>query len=250
MEVNRDRVGDLIAGAQRAHTRLEDSLSDLSDAAVREPSLLPSWTRGHVLTHVARNADSHARLLEAAVNGQRVEQYVGGAEGRAADIEAGAFRELSALVSDVTSSAQRLADLWLAVADDVWERTVHTTLGTRAAFRLVWARWREVEIHHVDLDCGYRPSHWPEDFTQLMFKDLARRLEPRLPGNISLDIEASDQAIGWSAKKGAPRTHVTVRGSAPSLVAWLLGRTVIAHDIEALDPEGQPIPLPTIDPWA
>ena len=28
----------------------------LTDADPREPSLLPGWTRGHVLTHLARNA--------------------------------------------------------------------------------------------------------------------------------------------------------------------------------------------------
>ncbi|MET0910545.1 MAG: maleylpyruvate isomerase N-terminal domain-containing protein, partial [Ilumatobacteraceae bacterium] len=42
------------------------------------PSLLPGWTRGHVLTHIARNADSFVRLLEAAGRGEVVTQYAGG----------------------------------------------------------------------------------------------------------------------------------------------------------------------------
>ena len=49
-----------------------------SDAWAREPSLLPGWTRGHVLTHLARNADSQRHVLEAAVRGAPAERYPGG----------------------------------------------------------------------------------------------------------------------------------------------------------------------------
>jgi maleylpyruvate isomerase len=31
------------------------------EADVRAPSLLPGWTRGHVLSHIARNADGITR---------------------------------------------------------------------------------------------------------------------------------------------------------------------------------------------
>jgi hypothetical protein len=37
--------------------RLLRTASRLSDADVRAPSLLPGGSRGHVLTHLARNAD-------------------------------------------------------------------------------------------------------------------------------------------------------------------------------------------------
>jgi DNA-binding CsgD family transcriptional regulator len=46
------RVLTLVAAAGR-----------MTDAEAREPSLLPGWTRGHVLTHVARNADALTNLL-------------------------------------------------------------------------------------------------------------------------------------------------------------------------------------------
>jgi hypothetical protein len=36
---------------------LVDGIGRLTDADARGPSLLPGWTRGHVLTHLARNAD-------------------------------------------------------------------------------------------------------------------------------------------------------------------------------------------------
>ena len=43
-----------------ATARYLEALTELSDDDVRAPSLLPGWTRGHVITHVARNADALA----------------------------------------------------------------------------------------------------------------------------------------------------------------------------------------------
>src|ERR1035441_5721059 len=40
-----------------ATARLLATSAGFTDAQVREPSLLPGWTRGHGLSHVARNAD-------------------------------------------------------------------------------------------------------------------------------------------------------------------------------------------------
>jgi maleylpyruvate isomerase len=46
-----------------ATDQLLAGLDGLSDAQVAGPSLLPGWTRGHVLTHLARNAEGGTRLL-------------------------------------------------------------------------------------------------------------------------------------------------------------------------------------------
>ncbi|MFD0327451.1 maleylpyruvate isomerase N-terminal domain-containing protein [Streptacidiphilus monticola] len=60
----------------------------LTDSEVREPSLLPEWTRAHVLTHIARAADSRTRLLTAARTGAQLPQYLSEEE-RSRQIEAG-----------------------------------------------------------------------------------------------------------------------------------------------------------------
>ncbi len=60
------RVGD-------AHAVLNDHLAAMTGGPGGDPtlpSLLPGWTRGHVLTHIARNADSFVRVLEAARSGR------------------------------------------------------------------------------------------------------------------------------------------------------------------------------------
>lgn len=72
-----EEIAATVAGCTAAHRRLEATVASVDDATARRPSLLPGWTVGHVLTHVARNAESHVRMLEAALAGQAVEQYPG-----------------------------------------------------------------------------------------------------------------------------------------------------------------------------
>src|SRR5579859_1807038 len=93
----------------------------IDDTSAAGPSLLPCWTRGHVLTHVARNADSHRRRAEAAVWGEAVEQYVGGWEGRAAEIELGAARPAAELIEDVKLSAEQMATAWRTLPPEAWD---------------------------------------------------------------------------------------------------------------------------------
>src|SRR5579872_1795438 len=91
-----------------AHARLGRHLDGITDEDVRRPTVLPGWSVGHVLTHLARNADSHLRRIAAASRGEVVDQYEGGPEGRAAEIEAGARRQAAELVADVRSSAEHV----------------------------------------------------------------------------------------------------------------------------------------------
>ena len=72
--------------------RLLQSVDSMSPEAVAGPSLMPGWTRGHVLTHLARNADAITNLVLAARTGDGRPMYVGGPEGREAAIQAGADR--------------------------------------------------------------------------------------------------------------------------------------------------------------
>jgi maleylpyruvate isomerase len=145
-----------------AHRRLLETVEKLSDDQARAASRLPGWTVGHVLTHLARNAEGHARRLEGALRGQNVPRYWPGQ--RDADIAAGAGRPAGAIVSDLRAAQEALEALWdrsmeagwpnrQFLGDDHWETT-----GSPAR------RMREVEVHHVDLGLGYEPSDWPEDY--------------------------------------------------------------------------------------
>lgn len=79
-EVGRAEIVDSDPGSlsQRIRTttaRLAATAAALTDDQVREPSLLPGWSRGHVLTHVARNADGLRNLLIWARTGVETPQY-------------------------------------------------------------------------------------------------------------------------------------------------------------------------------
>jgi maleylpyruvate isomerase len=145
-----------------AHARLLEAINKLTDAQTSSPSRLPAWTVGHVLTHVARNADGHVRRLDGALRGENLPRYKPGQ--RDADIARGADRPAGQVVSDVQAAQESLEAVWEQSAaagwpnreflgDDDWETT------SSPARRL-----REVEIHHVDLGLGYEPSDWPEEY--------------------------------------------------------------------------------------
>src|SRR5213080_825186 len=101
-------ISGLLARVGAATDRLMATAAALSDAQAREPSLLAGWSRGHVLTHIARNADGLVNLLRWARTGTQTPMYAS-AESRAADIEAGAGRPAADLAADVRESAAALA---------------------------------------------------------------------------------------------------------------------------------------------
>ena len=96
-----EELAATIAGCTTAHRRLSETLASVDADVARRPSRLPDWTVGHVLTHLARNADSHVRMLQGALAGEAVEQYPGGYEQRSRDIDAGAGRDAADLRADV-----------------------------------------------------------------------------------------------------------------------------------------------------
>ena len=65
-----------------ATERLLTTATALSDAQMRDPSLLPGWTRGHVLTHIARNADGLVNLMRWARTGTKTPMYARGGVGQ------------------------------------------------------------------------------------------------------------------------------------------------------------------------
>jgi len=131
--------------------RLERLVTDgLLDAA--GPSRLPGWNRAQLITHLARNADGHRRMIDGAGRGEVLEQYPGGIDVRNAGIDAGIDRSARAAVDDLSEATRALESAW---ASSDW-----TGAGRRAPRgetpidRLPFLRVREVALHAVDLDIG------------------------------------------------------------------------------------------------
>jgi maleylpyruvate isomerase len=184
----------LVEGCVAAHATLLAAVADLTDDVARGPSRLPGWSVGHVLTHLARNADSVVWRLEGAALGELRDQYPGGLEQRAGDIEAGAGRPAAELVADVRLSARTVERVMADLPPGAWDAVSRTSKGVVEDSRdAVLSRWREVVVHHGDLGLG--PVPFPPALVAVW---LPREL-PRLG-------ERSDPAelLAWVIGRGDP----------------------------------------------
>lgn len=182
------------------HRRVIETVNGLDEAAVRRPSLLPGWSVGHVLTHLARNADGHARRLEGALRGEEVPRYPGGPAGRDSDIEAGAARPAGDLAADVASSNERLEEVWTRSADAGWPSRELLADDTWRTPESPWRRLREVEVHHADLGLDYGPEDWPDAYLEW---ELPRALQT-VPGRIA-DPGDARRFLAWLiGRRGDP----------------------------------------------
>ncbi|WBC16935.1 maleylpyruvate isomerase family mycothiol-dependent enzyme [Micromonospora sp. WMMA1998] len=229
-------TGDLA----EATDRLLRTVAGLTAGDVAAPSLLPGWTRAHVLTHLARNADGFVNLLTAARTGEPIPMYAS-VEARNADIEAGAGRGPADLLDDLRRSGQRFDAAVAQMPAWAWGATVQARRGPWPAALLVWGRLREVEVHHVDLATGYRPADWPEAFAQRLLHEVTTGLagNPAAPAMV-LRVDGSAHELVVGDPEGAP----TVTGPAPELAAWLTGRG--AGELLTVVPDG---PLPNPPEW-
>ncbi len=251
MEVAAADLAELALAAAAAHQRMWASASRMTDEDCRAPSLLPGWSRGHVLAHWARNADGQTRMLQAAMRGEVAGQYPGGDPQREADIEAGAARPAPVLLQDVRAALDRVEDAWRRMPPEAWSRPTGARIGQRPAWKSVWARWRESEIHHVDLDTGYTHHHWPAEFVRLMLPRVVPTLDTRLTGEVTVQVQAAGRQ--WTcASAAAPASGdpVVIRGPASAVLCWLTGRPVPAAAGLTARRSGQHCPLPQLRPWS
>lgn len=189
-------------------------------------TLCPGWTAGHVLTHLARNADGLRRSAEGAQRGEDVPMY-DSAEARDRDIEAGAGRPLLDLVADLTGSARALAVTWAAMDEAAWARQMpHHRLGPIPMAASPTMRMVEVLVHHIDLAGPYGPADWPAAFVAELLSDAGEELSARLPDGIAAEVRATDTGAAWTAGAG---DRLTVSGPSWAVAAWLVGRPAAAR---------------------
>ena len=162
--------------------RLITQLRSVSAVDPTRPTELPSWTVGHVLSHIARNADSTLRMLAG------LPQYWKGMESRVADIELGAGRSWAELVDDVAATNDAVIRRVREIDD--WSGTVQATTAVRPKAVVPQMRRREVEIHHIDLGVGYRFSDLPADFVGLESRRLTMLWQARQPMGLTSLPEA------------------------------------------------------------
>jgi maleylpyruvate isomerase len=197
------RPDEHIEGIRTAQARLDGTLSALTAETMTRASLLPDWTVGHVLAHLLGNGYSVVRRLEGAIEDRVVDQYPGGPVGREQEIAELAELPYDELLRRLHDNAQRIDALLDEVPDDAWDRSSRSVGGNLVpARRVVFSRWRELEVHHSDLGLGYTYADWPsalaDECLPELLQGLAGRCDPRA-------------LCAWAMG----------RASAPELSAWI-----------------------------
>ena len=204
-----------LAAVDRHTQRLLETARSLDPGSVGAASLCPGWTRGHVLTHIARNADALVNLVTNATTGSSTPMYAS-PEAREADIEAGAGRPLEEQVADVEASAARFAAAAAGLTEEMSELPLLARNNTKVrAGYLPFMRMREVVMHHVDLDAGFGFADVDDDTVLRLLQDTIRRLrhDPETP---SMSIRTNEGDV-WSIGDGRP----IVSGTRADVLAWL-----------------------------
>lgn len=212
-------LSDLLPHLDRHTQALLATVATLTDDDLGADSLCTGWTRGHVLSHIARNADGLTTMLRAALDGTGETMYAS-VEQRELDIEAGARRPMVDQLADIASSAATLDGALRRLrpehADLQVERTPggqRVRIGNVPAMRL-----REVVYHHADLAAGFgfedlEPALLHR-FTKLeitLWDDAARS------GTATGVQLRADDGSTWTAGDGGQ----LIEGSPGALLAWL-----------------------------
>lgn len=215
-------LAQALAWAADGAAHLRGMMTRMGDDAFAKPSGLPGWTRAHVLTHVARNADAMVNLVTWARTGVPTPAYAS-RDARDADIEAGAGRSPAEIRADLVASSDRLAAAVRQMPEAAWSARIADTRGRpMIASDVLWLRARETWIHAVDLDAGASFSDLPRPMLRELLAEATATLGAR-PEFPRLLLAPSDESRTWTVGEGGE--PLEVRGTAAELAAWLLGRS-------------------------
>ncbi len=206
--IDEREVAATIASCEASHAALVTWLRRLEPVDPTTRSSLPDWTVGHVLTHLARNADGHLSMLDGRP------QYPHGPEGRDADIESGAVRSWKELVDDVEATAAALDERWSETCD--WSGSATMLSGERPRHLLPILRQREVEVHRADLGLGYRFDDMPVDYVRRDLRLMEMLFRARKPMGLT------------------PLPAAALALPPPTRLAWMMGRI----EVDGLAPAG------------
>jgi maleylpyruvate isomerase len=211
------------------------SAGAMDDQSIQAPSRCQGWTRAHVLSHIARNADGLGNLASWAITGRAVAMYES-AQAREADIAAGSTRSAQEIFADVTESASRFASAARGLAGPPEQVEVEMRTGRRVlGGQLPTLRLLEVVFHHVDLLVGYTFADADPGFVKRTISNAVGRIS-RSDLVPALTLRSDDGDM-WSTGEGTQE----VTGTSAGLLLWLA-----RGDGAAVS---SPEPLPGLPAW-
>ncbi|MGX1163661.1 maleylpyruvate isomerase [Arthrobacter sp. SLBN-100] len=204
-------------------------LAILADSELDGPSLLPGWSRRHIVAHVGYNARALTRLVEWANTGVETPMY-SSPEARDEEIEAGATLPVHALRHLHEHAAITLDVTWRDTPPPVWAREVKTAHGRAVtASETVWMRTREILVHTVDLDSGASFADFPVHVNERLLTDVAATWRARgQDRGLRLIITGTPSTTRPNTSEWGDFDAVDpeiVSGTLPALTGWALGRS-------------------------
>ena len=221
-----ERAEAALTSVERVTQRLVASANELDDVAVRGPSLLPGWTRAHVLSHLARNADACRNLLVWARTGVEHAMYASAAD-RDADIEEGARRGSWLLAADLSASCDRFTEVARTMPAEAWNAEVVLASGlAMPAHRVLRLRLLEAWVHFVDLDIGVLFADIPMPELEWILEDVVQEFGGRanVPPLCLTVRFPQGRRREWDLR-GALSKRIPISGEAAPVLGWLLGRS-------------------------
>ena len=203
------------------------------------PSLLPGWSRRHVIAHVGYNARALTRLTEWAATGVEQAMYES-SEARWREIEYGATLSPLALRNLSEHAAVHLNVEWRDLEDEAWKAEIRTASGRVVpASATVWMRTREVWLHAVDLDNGASYNHFPAELVDHLLADVLSTWRARAGADAvpNFVLEPSDRDQPRRVRDGDP--DLVLRGTAAALARWVTGRGFAG----VATADGSPVPI-------
>jgi maleylpyruvate isomerase len=210
--------------ARRGTVFFNRKLNELFDDELAAPSLLPGWTRAHVIAHVGYNARAIARLIGWANTGVETPMY-SSRQARNEEIDHGALLSPVELRDLYEQSANHLDVAWRNTPQEAWGHEVKAAKGhTVPATETVWWRTREVWIHAVDLDNGASFADMPADVLERLLKDITGAWHHRGDDkDLRLEVLGSGGVTQLGDTSAADPVIVT--GSLPDIAGWAAGRS-------------------------
>ena len=215
---------DSLPPALESTRRLIRTVDALDDEQLAEPSLLPFWSRAHVVAHLALNAEGMAGALTGLARGEEVPMYRS-AEARDADIDDLVAEGPGALRESLMSACTRFQDAVEDLPSDAWDASFPRVPGGPRfeVATIVPTRRREVEIHHADLGADYSPADWPDDFVVELLDVVTH--DHTIDGPFL--VTATDLSRSWSVGAVSSTdegSDPVVSGTGADLAWWLAGR--------------------------
>ncbi|MGW5524067.1 maleylpyruvate isomerase family mycothiol-dependent enzyme [Gordonia sp. NPDC003950] len=217
-------LDEQLAIARNGTAYFVQHLARVSDDELAGPSLLPGWSRKHLVAHVGYNAAALCNLMIWAATGVETPMYSSATQ-RNTEIEEGSTLGAQPLRNLVDHTAARLDEAWRRLPTEKWEAQVKTIQGrTVPAAETAWMRTREVWIHTIDLGAGGSFADFPEAVLLDLFGDIVGAWARKGSG---AQLRLITPAGITDVDPDFAGERIEVRGELSAVVGWMAGRTTV-----------------------